>query len=71
MRTKSVATVLLLALMLPLAGCVTATGGGETRAALCDQFRPIRWSVNDTAETVRQSKEHNSVGRALCNWRPE
>lgn len=70
MRTKSVATVLLLALVPILTAC-QATGGGATKSALCDQFRPIRWSVSDTAETVRQSKEHNSVGRALCNWRPE
>lgn len=72
MRTKSAgkAPMLALGLLLGLTGCVATTGGGETKAALCDQFRPIRWSQQDTAETVRQAKESNAVGSALCGWRP-
>jgi hypothetical protein len=60
----------MLALVLPLAGCGTMTAGGATKAALCDQFRPILWSQSDTAETIRQAKEANAVGAALCGWKP-
>jgi pectin methylesterase-like acyl-CoA thioesterase len=60
---------LTLALGLTLTGCA-ATAGGETKAALCDQFRPIRWSSQDTPETVAQSKAHNAVGKAICRWTP-
>lgn len=59
----------MLALASILAACTT-TGSGETKAALCDQFRPIRWSQQDTAETAAQSKAHNAVGVAVCKWRP-
>lgn len=69
MRTKSARTALLLALGLTLTAC-TVTAGGETKSALCDQFRPIRWSQSDTAETVAQVKQSNAVGAALCNWKP-
>jgi hypothetical protein len=58
----------MLALMLPLASCTTTTAGGATKVALCDQFRPIRWSQADTAETIRQAKETNAVGVAVCGW---
>lgn len=58
----------MLALALPLASCVQTTGSGATKAALCDQFRPIRWSASDTDDTIRQAKETNAVGRALCGW---
>lgn len=63
-----------LGLMLVLAsilGACTTTAGGETKAALCDQFRPIRWSQQDTPDTIRQAKETNAVGKVLCGWRPE
>lgn len=70
MRTKSAAMGLMLASALLLTGCVT-TGSGvtETRSALCDQFRPIRWSSQDTLETIQQAKGHNAVGVKLCGWR--
>lgn len=60
---------MLMLALLP-ASCATTTGGGETRAALCDQFRPVRWSVQDTDETIAQSKANNAVGVAVCDWRP-
>jgi hypothetical protein len=61
----------MLALLLPLTNCTTTTGGsGATKAALCDQFAPIRWSSQDTPETVRQVKELNAVGAAICRWKP-
>lgn len=69
MPTKSAAMALLLGLASILTGC-TATGSGATRAALCDQFQPVRWSMHDTDETIRQVKELNAVGKKLCGWRP-
>lgn len=62
--------VLTLALPWALASCTTMTAGGATKAAVCDQFRPIRWSKSDTPETIRQAKEANAVGAAICNWKP-
>jgi hypothetical protein len=29
----------------------------------------MRWSDNDTDETIRQAKAHNAVGKRLCGWR--
>jgi hypothetical protein len=58
----------MLALLLTLAACTT-TGSSETRSALCDQFRPVLWSSQDTPDTVRQVKEHNAVGKAVCGWK--
>ncbi len=63
------ALMLALALTLPLIGCASQTAGGGTKAALCDQFRPIRWSASDTDETIRQAKQANAVGKAICNWK--
>jgi hypothetical protein len=51
-------------------GACQTTAGGATKVALCDQFRPIRWSQSDTAETIRQAKETNAVGVAVCGWKP-
>lgn len=59
-----------LALPLLLSGCVPKTGGGETRAALCDQFRPVRWSVSDTDVTIAQNQQNNAVGVRVCGWTP-
>lgn len=69
MPMKSARLALLLALGLTLASCAT-TAGNETRAALCDQFQPVRWSGADTPETVAQVKQHNAVGMKLCGWKP-
>lgn len=60
----------MLALPLLLSGCGTTTGGGETRAALCDQFRPVRWSVSDTDATIAQNQQNNAVGVRVCGWTP-
>lgn len=60
----------MLALLPALAGCTTVTAGGATKAALCDQFRPIRWSSQDTNQTIAEAKGHNAVGVKLCGWRP-
>jgi hypothetical protein len=32
----------------------------------CQAFEPIRYSRNDTAETVRQVRAHNAAWDALC-----
>lgn len=69
MPTLFAKPVLMLVLALTLQACMT-TAGGETKAALCDQFQPIRWSSQDTPETVAQSKAHNAAGKAICGWRP-
>ena len=60
---------LLLGLLPILTACKT-TGGDETKAALCDQFEPIRWSRRDTDDTAAQAKAHNAVGMNICGWRP-
>lgn len=54
-----------LALPLLLTGCVTTTGGGETRAALCDQFRPVRWSVS--ARTRRSPRTSRTTPSACAS----
>ncbi|MFG1184925.1 hypothetical protein [Xanthobacter aminoxidans] len=50
-----------------LAGCATTTGSGATRV-YCGAAAPIRWSLSDTDETIRQAKAANAVGRRLCGW---
>jgi len=37
-----------------------------TAAIFCENAKPIRWSRNDTIETVEQAKAHNRVYRELC-----
>ena len=69
MRMLFAKLALLLALALILTACMT-TGGSATKAALCDQFQPVRWSGSDTAETVAQIKAHNAVGMNVCGWKP-
>lgn len=59
-----------LVLLSALAGCVSPTAGSATKAALCDQFRPISWSGKDTDETIAQAKAQNAVGTKLCKWKP-
>jgi len=51
-----------------LAGCATTTGSGATKV-YCGATAPVRWSVADTDDTIRQAKAHNAVGRRLCGWR--
>lgn len=70
MPTKFAVKALMLVTVLVLTGCMTMGSGGETRKAMCDQFKPIRWSASDTAKTAVQAKEHNAVGVAICGWRP-
>lgn len=32
----------------------------------CQAFEPIRWSRQDTEETIRRAKEHNAAWEQLC-----
>lgn len=66
-QSKLVALFVLTSL-LTLNGCATTTGSaGTTDASVaCQSFEPIRWSVQDTDQTISQVKEHNAVWRALC-----
>jgi hypothetical protein len=57
---------LLLMPLLILPGCATTTGSVEADAVACSAFEPIRWSLKDTDDTIRQVKEHNSVWKAVC-----
>lgn len=36
--------------------------------SFCLIAKPIYWSAKDTDETIKQAKEHNSVGVKLCGW---
>lgn len=73
--------LLLLSGMLPMMGCssLTVSGGTDNDAAYwsraatvvaCGTFEPMRYSKNDTPETIRQAKAHNAAGMATCHWKP-
>ena len=47
-----------------LTGCVT-TDTGATDVS-CLVFEPVRWSLNDTAETISQIKAHNAAWKSVC-----
>lgn len=69
-----VRAVTLIAATLTLTGCVTTTDGAGTKPrpidarATCAAWEPMRWSRNDTDDTIRQAKAHNATGRALGCW---
>lgn len=73
MRTSSArrALTLVTALLLTplLAGCAQTMATGATSAAMCDQFKPIGWSTQDTDLTIQGVKSHNAVHAALCRKR--
>lgn len=51
-----------------LTGCAGTTGSAGTETAVaCRAFAPIRYSREDTAESQRQSREHNAAWAALCS----
>lgn len=59
--------------LLALTSCASLTSShGRTDPAPAREFcliaHPIRWSVKDTDETIRQAREHNAVGKKLCGW---
>lgn len=65
---------LTLSAALAAAGCSTTTGSVGTRPpqpplltrVACESFEPIRWSKDDTPETIVQVKGHNASWGALC-----
>ena len=65
---RSAPALMLIAAMLTLAGCATTTGSGGTDV-FCRSAQPIRWSVTDSDDTIRDAKAHNAVGVRLCGWR--
>ena len=77
MRTKFAGMALRLAMLLALAivatGCAKTPAGvaTETGRALCDVFRPIAWSDQDTDDTIRAVKAHNATGARVCGWKPK
>lgn len=62
--------LMLLLLATVIAGCKTTDSAGATDAVrvACQSFQAIYWSKNDTPETVKQVKEHNAAGKAICGW---
>jgi hypothetical protein len=76
---------IVLLLTMPLAACVDPMAfeeikslfGGWFRAervvidTACETIQPVYWSVNDTDETIAQTKANNAVLLANCpNLRP-
>lgn len=67
-KQPTLAVLFVTASMLTLTSCATTTDfAGTTDASVaCLSFEPIRWSPQDTDQTIIQVKEHNAVWRALC-----
>ncbi len=70
MLRKLAVTSAALTLLLLTQGCRT-TGSAATDAAIgvatfCTTYRPVRWSKEDSIETVLQAKENNAVYKRLC-----
>lgn len=70
-RAGNRARVALLIFALALTACRTTVTGATDAADRaerweCLAFRPIRWSREDTRETIDQIAEHNAVWDALC-----
>ena len=64
---RSARALTLIAAILTLSACATTTGSGGTDV-FCRAAKPVRWSVRDSDDTIRQAKAHNAVGRKLCGW---
>jgi len=60
--------VVALLLTLTATGCCWMTGSDVTD--VCRVFEPIRWSVHDTPETIRQIKVYNARLQGLCGRDP-
>lgn len=55
-------------LLASLPACATMTDFvvTEPRVVPCESIQPIRWSRDDTDETIAQVREHNAVVVATC-----
>lgn len=58
-----------------LVACGTTTASNaptsqpvSSPSEFCAIAKPIIWSALDTDETIKEVKEHNATGKALCNW---
>jgi hypothetical protein len=51
---------------LGLAGCATTQGTETVVDTYCLTAKKIRWSVEDTAETIRQAEIHNKTIDRRC-----
>lgn len=60
--------MMVMALMLTASGCATLPTGGTDPSPdwVCEAFRPITWSRNDTLATRIQIHGHNGAWDALC-----
>lgn len=58
--------------MLTLTGCSTMTATGAIKEFYCGSpsqpgaYVPVRWSKEDTPDTVRATKANNAVYAAVC-----
>lgn len=41
---------------------------GASSAPFCEIAKAIPWADEDTNETIEAVKEHNAVGKKLCQW---
>ncbi len=56
------------------AGLICDDDGGDLPAVVdtsCEAFEPILYSRADSAETIRQAREHNAAWDALCKKNPK
>ena len=69
-KAARLAKCLLLSLSFMLTGCATMTSlkGQTDQAPFCSVAEPIYWSGKDSAQTIKQVKAHNAVGKTLCFW---
>lgn len=53
-----------------LTACTTTTASVATEPGqtACAVFAPLRWSKDDTDDTIRAAKLHNAAGKSLCGW---
>jgi len=65
---KPYAFVSLLTAAIITSSCqMMATSEADEADWFCFAFLPIKWSVNDTAETIVDVKKHNAVWTSLCD----
>mgnify|MGYP001554172848 CR=1 FL=1 len=74
---RTILTLGSLALLIPLLSSCGTMGFAERTempgrdasvGEFCEIAKPILWSAHDTSETIKQVKEHNAKGKALCKW---
>jgi hypothetical protein len=61
-------TILVSFCALALAGCATTQVPVQVADTYCLTAKKIRWSVEDTPETVRQAEVHNRTIDVRCGY---